>query len=648
MKKTLLVIIAVVVTVSTLATGSKVWVYCHSGAHQSIDITEFDSISFVEPGYLEVSPVDKLIGKEGGRFSIDIVANKPWTATVNDPAIILGSTHGVGTAVIVATALPNADDDPYTAVITVTLDDGTFRQAFVTVGYDKGKLTALKFKDENYVIAENNYDLNLRRKLECTPAGVLDTCRVSWRVSDTSVAYMYGNYLVPVKPGTVNVTATIQGESAVCSVTVTEPEIYGLYIDDINVNVNQTAQLVYRTDPQGIPIQRFSLTCTDPSIATVSPDGVVTGLKVGSTTLIGKYGEDIFSSCRVTVIDDTPTPPQSEYPTVPGTAGKYTIVFHAPEIDCSYPTIYFFGDFQYNDPSDIYAPRAERIVQTGFTNWYKIVFESDSQSAASGKICPNSIDGTMGWNNQGTLSLISGNASIINDFGTSNKIICKEEGGVVYVEVTKWAGDVCDYPNPKGTATFNVIVKGDFPVGFDLDDLEVSAAFWTPGTVSMTLDRSYTGDGYRFVGVHENYPANQQYKYTVKYKDSSWVWEEHENRQMPYSLITDDVVSEWESVPWNQVEGGEGTFTFVFDKSCNADAQDRIIFTGNFDVFDWHFSDREMVRNNDGSYSWTGEYPDNFRYKVIFRNNGADDVFVGPEDYFLFDGRTFVQTWSCE
>lgn len=133
MKKNLFTIVAIMVTIVAMAEGSKVWVYSHSGNHLSIDIADFDSLSFVEPAYLKINPVEKVISKDGGRFTIKITANKSWIASSNDPAVILSVTQGTGDATITCTALPNAEESQYTAIITVRFDDGTQKQSEITV-----------------------------------------------------------------------------------------------------------------------------------------------------------------------------------------------------------------------------------------------------------------------------------------------------------------------------------------------------------------------------------------------------------------------------------------------------------------------------------------------------------------------------------
>lgn len=390
-------------------------------------------------------------------------------------------------------------------------------------------------------------------------------------------------------------------------------------------------------------------TIADNTIAEITPNGAtcsVKAMKEGTTTVkAANNGKEL--TCTVTVTATPPTP--TDLPSVQGTAGKYTLAFQAPSVECAYKNICFFGAFEDNDPANPDAPVAEAIVQEGFTNWYKVVFEAED-GTAMGKICPETVDGARSWNTQAkTFEIVQGDAESVADMG-ANKISfgASALGDVVYVTVAEWSADPCTAPNPEGTATFNVIILTEFPEGFDPDDIEVSAAFWTPGSVEMARDLTYQGPGYKFTGVYENYPANQQFKYNISYKGGDWIWEKGDNRTMPYALTTNDEVSTWDSEPWNPIPGGNGTFKITLGAACGAADADKVIFTGNFTEESWGDSQREMTPDNQGGWSWTGDFPENFMYKVILRTEGQDDKWVGPDGNWKFDGTTFEQEWSCE
>ena len=368
----------------------------------------------------------------------------------------------------------------------------------------------------------------------------------------------------------------------------------------------------------------------------------------GDATITATCG-DFKATCTVTVKKE-----DIKTPDVAGEAGKYTIAFRVPETACIGDIdICLFGDFQGNDPKDESAPIATKIEQSGFDNWYKLVFEAEDASTAKGKICPIAIDGTRDWNWQGeTYTLIKGNGEIIDDYGTQNKIVCNAVGEVVYVDVVKWASDPCVAPFPGGDVTFSVILTNEFPEDFDPSTIQIAVAHWDAGQDELTYDFTYTG-GIRFTGTISDFPAGQQYKYNIQYtpeggEPSGWIWEKGGNRDVPFDGITNDEVAEWEGEPWNPIPGGEGTFKITFSESCNMAQYEKVIFTGNFAEESWGESQREMTDNGDGSFSWTGEFPDNFQYKVIGRTEGAEDAWIGPSDNWKFDGATYEQEWTCE
>lgn len=400
-------------------------------------------------------------------------------------------------------------------------------------------------------------------------------------------------------------------------------------------------------------------TIADNTIAEITPNGAtcsVKAMKVGTTAVkAANNGKEL--TCTITVTD-TPTPPTpTDHPDVAGTAGKYTIVFHAPAVDCNYNKIPLYGDFQGNNAEDPDAPMAELVIQEGYSNWYKIVFESADPSNAKGKICPYAADGSNNkWDSEGKdLTLIDGDGEIIDDFGTKNKIVCNEGslGGVVYVNVDHWGKNVCDAPNPEGTATFNVVVLKDV-IDIDPDDVEVSAAIadaWTAGSVEMVRDLGYAGPGLKFTGTYDSYPANSAFKYNIRYKGGDWIWEKGDNRNMPYSLVTNDEVSTWDSEPWNPIPGGNGTFTITFEGDCYEGANTEVVFTGNFSEESWEYSNRIMTPSNGNQFTWTGEFPDNFEYKVIVREKDSEMetwTWIGDNGAnWKFDGSTYEQTGSC-
>lgn len=167
---------------------------------------------------------------------------------------------------------------------------------------NESKLESIKFKQSTYEITENYMDLNLRKQLEGTPAGIIENCKIEWTVSDPSIAEMNSSFVEPKMPGEVDITATAQDKKATCRVIITEVPVESAKLEDLSVALNGTAKLQVETVPSGISISRFDLTSLNNNVATVDPDGTVHGVKEGSTTIkaVAKVG-DATAECTVTV-----------------------------------------------------------------------------------------------------------------------------------------------------------------------------------------------------------------------------------------------------------------------------------------------------------------------------------------------------------
>jgi len=97
-------------------------------------------------------------------------------------------------------------------------------------------------------------------------------------------------------------------------------------------------------------------------------------------------------------------------------------------------------------------------------------------------------------------------------------------------------------------------------------------------------------------------------------------------------------IENWKTAPCAPVVPG-GTGTFTFTPNCELSANAVVIFTGNFDENGWGDSTREMTRQSNGSYTWTGTYPDGFQMKVIVDGSwmsGGNVTFDGTN--FSFTG----------
>lgn len=135
---------------------------------------------------------------------------------------------------------------------------------------------------------------------------------VAWATSDASVATVSGGVVTAVGTGPVTITAsTTDGteRSASCSILVAaDCEVVEIFPDSVTLasdGVGSRSRLVGLTSPAGY-MEQIVWSSSDPSVFTISEDGVVTAVSVGTASAIASvpYGPSV--SCLVTVTADMP------------------------------------------------------------------------------------------------------------------------------------------------------------------------------------------------------------------------------------------------------------------------------------------------------------------------------------------------------
>lgn len=136
---------------------------------------------------------------------------------------------------------------------------------------------------------------------------------VAWSTSDAAVATVSSAGVVTaVAAGsaTITVTTTDGGKKASCSVTVTPAHIdvssVAIEPAELKVELTKTATLTATVLPADASDPSVSWSSSDPSVATVSAEGVVTGVALGATTVTVKTNEGgKTATCTVTVVERT-------------------------------------------------------------------------------------------------------------------------------------------------------------------------------------------------------------------------------------------------------------------------------------------------------------------------------------------------------
>ncbi|MBR2810844.1 MAG: Ig-like domain-containing protein, partial [Solobacterium sp.] len=212
--------------------------------------------------------------------SVTWSSDKPAVATVNANGLVTGVS--VGTAVITAKA-----SNGKTAACTVTVS--TVEVASITLD----KTTAS-------ILVKGTVQLNA----VISPADAADKT-VTWSSDKTSVATVSDNGLVTgVSAGTAVITAKASnGKTATCTVTVKPIEVTSVSLDQTaaSILVKGTVQLKAAVSPADAADKTVTWSSDKTAVATVSDNGLVTGVSVGTAVITARTANGKTASCTVTV-----------------------------------------------------------------------------------------------------------------------------------------------------------------------------------------------------------------------------------------------------------------------------------------------------------------------------------------------------------
>ena len=169
--------------------------------------------------------------------------------------------------------------------------------------------------------------------LTVKPEDFTDT--VSWKSSDTSVATVSDTGVVKgVGLGTATIKVVVGSKSASCTVTVQQP-VTSIDLNSYSRTMEalETFQLTATAYPSTAVDRRVSWSSSDPAIASVDANGLVTAYKKGSAviTVSAMDGSGVTATCKITVANNgyvctSPTQMESphNYPNNCGDAWIYT------------------------------------------------------------------------------------------------------------------------------------------------------------------------------------------------------------------------------------------------------------------------------------------------------------------------------------
>ena len=138
--------------------------------------------------------------------------------------------------------------------------------------------------DKQFISSKDSEDV---AKIIATIDGEDATGNVKYEVSDSKVvAINENNEIVPLKDGKAIIKGIYDGIEAEAKIEVITP-IKTMTFTSTNstIRVGKDLQLKLKTTPSDASVSTLKYTSSDDSIATVSPNGIVTGIAPGKVTI---------------------------------------------------------------------------------------------------------------------------------------------------------------------------------------------------------------------------------------------------------------------------------------------------------------------------------------------------------------------------
>ncbi|MCR5283618.1 MAG: leucine-rich repeat protein [Lachnospiraceae bacterium] len=193
-----------------------------------------------------------------------------------------------------------------TVTVTISDTEGTLSDTCIIHADPNGKAVSKIVLNKTYV---NTDEIGVPFTLEASvePSDAISS-DVTWTSSDPSVAYVDKNGIVtPLRGGDVMIYATSKngGLSTGCRVVITCPvKNLTLCKDELTLSVGQEYRLDAVVYPYICSDPTLKWTVIDPAVAKVDRNGVVTGLKEGTTRVEceTRDGSNLTAVCNVIVV----------------------------------------------------------------------------------------------------------------------------------------------------------------------------------------------------------------------------------------------------------------------------------------------------------------------------------------------------------
>lgn len=251
-------------------------------------------------------------------FALDAKDSGPRTVTVILDGLVQGTNSGL-------TPVANTEDT-YTCSVTGSLTlnlktittqngyDGTYAVTLNAYGSDSKAV----YHEASYGNKKQTVTIN-PRTLTMTPSEIKvltaevwplsgGSSTIAWASSNPSVATVSDGKVTALTVGTTTITATCDGISGTCTVTVNPVDVESVNLNKttMRIGVGKTETLTATILPSNATNKNVTWSSDNPSVATVNSAGVVTGVALGNATItVTTVDGGKTATCVVNVV---PTP----------------------------------------------------------------------------------------------------------------------------------------------------------------------------------------------------------------------------------------------------------------------------------------------------------------------------------------------------
>lgn len=149
--------------------------------------------------------------------------------------------------------------------------------------------------------------IGITEKLNYTIDEGLNSSDIVWKSSAPDIATVENGTVTAISEGSAIITASINGISSTCKVTVSSSyvSVTGITLNksSMNILIGNTEALTKKISPSNATNQDVTWKSSDPEIATINSDGLITAKKVGTTIITVTTNNGYKTTCRVTVVD---------------------------------------------------------------------------------------------------------------------------------------------------------------------------------------------------------------------------------------------------------------------------------------------------------------------------------------------------------